>query len=231
MPTLTPIEGVPMGLIDIIVIGLVVAVIVTRFTKFKLPKDPRDTAARRTDFDRLRGKPLIREDAPRDVTAEAQASRVDDTARPRKPSAKELQAAAKNLTGMAKVKALDPAFNEADFVDGAKAAYGYFNSCWNAKDEEGLANLCAPALFDRLRLQLQDDRLWEETHVDAITDAAIVEARVHGKTAVIDVMFETLEREGSSAARAVKRLWVLARPLGSDDPNWELQDIKTTVDA
>lgn len=221
-----------MGLIDIIVIGLVIAVIVTRFTKFKLPKDPRDSAARRADVERLRGRPLLRDDEPRDVTAQAQATKLDDAPNPvRKPSAKDLQAAAKGLTGMAKIKALEPGFNEADFIDGAKGAYGYFYTCWNAKDEEGLANLCAPALFDRLMVQLQDERMWEETHVDEITDVAILEARVHGKTAVIDVAFDTLEREGTSAARRVKRLWVLARPLGSDDPNWEVQDIKTTVDA
>ncbi len=225
-----------MGLIDIIVIGLVIAVIVTRFTKFKLPKDPRDSATRRADLDRLRGRPLIRDeeprDHPRDVTAHAQATKVEEAAKPaRKPSAKELQAAAKGLTGMAKIKALEPGFNEADFMDGAKSAYGYFYECWNAKDEEGLANLCAPALFDRLMVHLQDARMWEETHVDEIVRTAILEARVHGKTAVLDVAFDTLEREGNSAARPVSRVWVLARPLGSDDPNWEVQDIKTTVNA
>lgn len=223
-----------MGLIDIIVIALVVAVVVTRFTKFKLPKDPRDSATRRADLDKLRGRPLIRDEAPRDVTPVAEASRMEvEPPKPsRKPSAKDLQAAAQGLSGIAKVKALEPGFDEAEFIEGAKGAYGYFYSCWNAKDEEGLENLCAPALFDRLQVQLHDARVWQEVHVDEITEATLGDARVHGKTAVIDVTFATREREGNvSAARAVKRQWVLARPLGSEDPNWELQDIKTTVDA
>ena len=222
-----------MGLIDIIVIGLVLVAVVTRFTKFKLPKDPRDSAARRADLDKLRGRPLLRDDAPRDVTPLAQASKVEaEPARPaRKPSAKDMQAAAKGLTGLAKVKALEPGFNEAEFLDGAKSAYGYFYACWNARDEDGLDNLCAPALYGRLLVQLQDERLWEEVHVEEITSVTLGEARVHGKTAVIDVDFETVERDGASVPRPVKRRWVLARPLGSEDPNWELQDIKTTVDA
>jgi predicted lipid-binding transport protein (Tim44 family) len=86
-------------------------------------------------------------------------------------------------------------------------------------------------LFDRLKVQLDDNRMREAIHIDDIEDARILDARVHGKTAVIDVEFTSQEREGKSAARTVKRIWVLARPLASEDPNWELQDIKTTVDA
>lgn len=217
-----------MGLIDLIVMVLVVVVVVTRFTKFKLPTDTRDKAARRSDLERLRGRPLLRDDEPVvDVTPAAD----EPKPAPRKPSARELQEAAKGLTGLAKIKVLEPGFQEADFVDGAKSAYGYFYTCWNAKDEDGLDNLCAPALYGRLLTQLHDDRVWEPVTVDEIVSAEIGEARVHGKTAVISVEFETLERMGDSAARTVHRTWVLARPLGSEDPNWELQDIRTTTDA
>jgi predicted lipid-binding transport protein (Tim44 family) len=213
-----------MGLIDLIVMVLVIAVVLTRFTKFKLPTDPRDKAARRADIERLRERPLLRDEAPAEMAEEPKPA-------PRKPSARELQEAAKGLSGLAKVKALEPGFHEADFLEGAKAAYGYFYTCWNARDEEGLDNLCAPALHGRLLTQLQDDRVWEPVAVDEITLATLGDARVHGKTAVIDVHFETVERMGDSAARPVQRTWVLARPLGSEDPNWELQDIRTTTDA
>ena len=217
-----------MGLIDIIVIVLIAAAVITRFTKFKLPKDPRDRANRRADLDRLRGRPLLREDQPGmvDVTPDDEVKPV-----PRKPSARDLQEAAKGLSGMAKVKVLEPGFNEEDFLDGAKAAYGYFYTCWNARDEAGLDDLCAPALFGRLMTQLQDDRVWAPVTVDEVVSVRIAQARVHGKTAILDVDFEALEREGDSAARTVRRQWVLARPLGSEDPNWELQDMHITADA
>ena len=64
-----------MALIDIIVLVLVVVIVVTRFTKFKLPKDVRDRQARRADLDRLRGRPLVRDDEPAvvDITPVAEA--------------------------------------------------------------------------------------------------------------------------------------------------------------
>ena len=216
-----------MALIDLIVLVLVVVIIVSRFTKFKLPKDPRDKAARRADLDRLRGRPLLRDDEPKvvDITQAAEV-RKSPVAKPKNAGFE----AAKNLTGVAKIKALEPSFDEEVFLDGAKAAYGYFYTCWNAKDEEGLANLCAPALFDRLEIEMNDNS-WEQVEIDDITSVRVVDARVHGKTAVIDVAFDTVEREGSASPKPVKRTWVLARPLGSEDPNWELEDIKTGADA
>lgn len=217
-----------MGLLDIIVIVLVLLAVGSRFTKFKLPKDPRDSSARRSDLDRLRGRPLMRDDKPEpvDVTAEAEATR----SAPRKPTLKESKELAKGLSGIAKIKALEPSFDEDTFLEGAKAAYGHFYTCWNAKDEEGLEDLCAPALMGRITNEL-NDKSWQPVLIDDMTHIGVAEARVHGRTSVIEVDFEALEREGTSAPRAVKRRWVLARPLGSEDPNWELEDIKLQPDS
>lgn len=218
-----------MGLIDIVVIVLVVVAIASRFTKFKLPRDTRDKAARRGDLDALRGRPLLRDDVPKvvDITQQAEATPV----KPRKPSQKEMMDAAKGLTGMAKIKALEPGFDEAVFLDGAKSAYTYFYTTWNARDQVGLDNLCAPKLYDRLMTELHDDAIWQPVQVDAITSAEVVNARVHGRTVVMEVDFEAVQREGNASARTMRSRWVLARPLGSEDPNWELQDIKTGMDA
>lgn len=216
-----------MGLLDVIVLVLVIVAVVSRFTKFKLPKDLRDKHSRRADLDRLRGRPLLRDDQPEavDVTAQAEAVRP-----PRKPAFKEMQAAAKNLTGMAKIKALEPSFDEAAFLDGAKGAYGYFYTCWNAKDEQGLDDLCAPGLHGRLLNEL-NDKAYAPVEVEYILSAEVLDARVNGRTAIIDVQFVTLEREGNSVARERTSVWVLARPLGSEDPNWELQDIRVRADS
>ena len=213
-----------MGLVDILVILLVVLIVVTRFTKFKLPKDPRDSAARRADYDRLKNRPLVRDEAP-----QMQGQMVDVTpqAKPasRKPSFKDLQESAKGLSGMAKLKVLEPGFDEAVFLEGTKDAYGYFYECWNARDEDGLDNLCAPQLYGRLITELQDDDAWKPLTVDQIAGIRVAEVRVHGKTAIIDVDFEVVEREDGGVAKTVKRRWVLAKPIGSEDPNWELQDV------
>lgn len=233
-----------MGLIDIIVLALVLAFVVSRFTKFKLPKDPRDTATRRSDLERLRGRPLVRDDEPNvvDITPVTESKTVGKTAdkaagqpeapkAPRKPSLKELQEQAKGLSGMAKIKVLEPGFDEAAFLEGAKGAYTYFNTRWNARDEDGLHNLCAPGLFDRLVPELHDDKTWQPITIDEITNATVAGARVHGKTVVMDVDFTAVEREGKGAPVTRTSRWVLARPLASEDPNWELQDIKTGMNA
>jgi predicted lipid-binding transport protein (Tim44 family) len=217
-------------MIDLIVIALVAAIVVSRFTKFKLPKDPRDAAQRRNDLDLLRGKPLMRDDAPSnvvDITAQTEARKAEAAG---KPTAQASREAVKHLSGLAKIKALDSGFREEDFLEGAKAAYGYFYQSWNAKDEEALENLCAPGLYDRVAVELQSDD-WQPVQVDDLRDAEILSARVHGKTAVIEVQFESVEREGEGTPRTMRRRWVLARPLGSEDPNWELESMTTGADA
>lgn len=217
-------------MIDLIIIALVAAIVVSRFTKFKLPKDPRDAAQRRSDLDRLRRNPLVRDDAPNnvvDITAQTEARKAEDA---RAPAAQASREAAKHLSGLAKIKALDGNFREEDFLEGAKAAYGYFYQSWNARDEDGLANLCAPALYDRMVMEMQGED-WQPVQVDDLRDAEILSARVHGKTAVIEVQFDSVEREGEGAPRTMRRRWVLARPLNSDDPNWELESMSMGADA
>lgn len=225
-------------MIDLIVIALVAAIVISRFTKFKLPKDPRDAQGRRGDLERLRRNPLVRDDAPNvvDITAQAEARKAENAPEPKDTAARAAEKAraareaAKHLSGLAKIKALDSRFQEEEFLEGAKAAYRYFYDCWNAKDEEGLANLCAPGLYDRVSMELADSD-WQPVKVDDLRDATIVTARVHGKTAVVEVQFETTEREGDAAPRTMQRRWVLARPLGSEDPNWELESMRTGADA
>ena len=221
-------------MLDLIIIALVAAIVVSRFTKFKLPKDPRDRAQRKGDLDRLRRPPTPREDGSNvvDITAATEAIPATSQAAPASKAKQERaqREAAKNLTGLAKIKALDTGFDEQAFLDGTRQAYLFFYTCWNAKDEEGLAKLCAPTLHDRLVAEMAD-RSWRPVQVDEIFEVELKNARVHGKTAVIEVQFDTREREGTMPARALQRRWVLARPLGSDDPNWELEDIHTGADA
>lgn len=215
-------------MIDLIVIALVAAIVVSRFTKFRLPKDPRDSAQRRSDLDRLRGKPLVRDDAPNvvDITAQTAARKADERKAPVPAKAAEV----KHLSGLAKIKAMEPGFKDETFLEGAKAAYAYFYQSWNAKDEEALANLCAPGLYDRLISELHSAD-WQPVQLDDLRDAEIVNARVHGKTAVIEVQFDSVECEGEASPRQLQRRWVLARPLNSEDPNWELESIRTGADA
>jgi len=205
-----------MALIDIIILIGVAVFVVTRFTKFKLPKDPRDKAARRADWGRLGAEPR-RDPAPA-------------AAHPPKPKTV-ARGAAKDLQGMDKIRALEPAFDEAAFLDGAKAAYRYFYERWNARDRDGLDDLCAPALLARLTARWEDPAEPAQIMVQEVGEARIRGARVHGRTAIVEVEFAAVHREDGHAPRPVASRWTLARPLASDDPNWELEDMTTGMDA
>jgi hypothetical protein len=59
----------------------------------------------------------------------------------------------------------------------------------------------------------------------------ILHARVNGKTAVLEVEIPATVRVGKAGPRVVRDRWVLARALGGDDPNWELQSLSRGQDA
>lgn len=209
-------------LLDILIIALVAFVVITRFTKFKLPKDPRDKAARKADLERLR-RPLLRDDEPAapqqpiDITPLAEARVTPMKAKAPKLTPRDV----KHLDGLEQIKALEPSFSEKTFLEGAKSAYLYFVQVWNAKDEQGIENLTAPALTARLLTELEATS-YAPIGAITLTSTVIDSARVHGKTAVLDVLFE-----GEEAGTPFRRRWTLARPLNSEDPNWDVQDMQS----
>jgi predicted lipid-binding transport protein (Tim44 family) len=224
-----------MSLIDVLVIALIGALVASRFLKFKLPKDDRPAAQKRADLEKLRhlwGERPVDPAAPKqgqgvtEVMQPAREKPLKEVGRSKAPSAPD----AKNLIGVAKIAALDPSFVESDFLAGARAAYGYFYACWNAKDEAGMDNLCAPTLLNRVVGEWRAAD-YAPVVVDEVTDARISTARVTGKTAIVEVAFTAVHRVGSAVPRPVRSTWVMARAMNSEDPNWELQDQREQADA
>lgn len=223
-----------MALIDIIVVVLVLAFVVSRFTGFSLPKDPRKPQERRSDWEQMKQK--FGQPQP---PAEAAPAAVKTSKKPAKAKAD-----LSGLSGLEQIRALDESFDEDTFKQGVESAYRYFYDCWNKLDEEGLDNLCGTALMDKLEVQLAEHRKHKtkpQVLVNSIDNVDIAEASVKGRSAVIDVIITATQSEDEIGVGPVKKRkggasgpvvhrhqvrWVLARALGSDDPNWELQDIK-----
>lgn len=218
-----------MALIDLLIVVVVAVFIITRFTKFKLPTDERPKDERAGDWRNLLNRTQQpRSDRPVGERAKPARERVVDTTARRvvKPAPKKVDLT--GLDGLGQIKALDPAFDDARFVDGAKAAYRYFYDRWNASDEGGLADLCAPQLLNQLVLQLEAyDNRGEQPHVEIKepVEASIAGARVNGRTAVIEVEFMVYQAVDGGPMHLVRSRWTLARPIGSEDPNWELQQV------
>lgn len=213
-----------MALIDLLITGLILVVVISRFIKFNLPKDPRARGQRGNDFNQwLAG--MARGASPE-----------TGTPRRKKPAKPVVDVAA--LDGLAKLKALDAGFDEDSFKQGTAAAYRYFYTSWNAMDVPALDKLCGPELLAQLEASLEDYRERGATPQVVVSDVRsvdIVDADVKAKTAVVRARIvavqsddEVVAGKGANQAqpREVVVEWVLARPLTSDDPNWELQRIE-----
>jgi predicted lipid-binding transport protein (Tim44 family) len=221
-------------LLELLVLGLVVLFIVTRLTGFKLPTDTRDAASRKAELERLFGKKRASSNRAREAydtpsTPEQAAAEEAEApaAKPRRaaPTARDVA----HLSGLEQLKALDSNFDLPNFMEGAIAAYGYFYDCYNARDNEGIINLCGPALEESV---LQD---WETNPaaivVEGEPEPSFKEARIHGRTALVTLAFTANHRVGKGAPKPTRSIWVFARALNSADPNWEVQSITPAADA
>lgn len=221
--------------LDLVIIGLVLAVVVSRFFNFKLPTDTRDAAARKAEFEQLFGRRKAQREAQREAyqetpadEAEADEAPAEAPATPRRKAALGPRDVA-HLEGVEQIKALDPAFDRADFIAGAIAAYGYFYECYNARDQEGIINLCGPQFEQEVLAE------WAENPAKIVVEsepkASLQQARLNGRTAVLEVLFTATHRVGKAGPQTVRAVWVFARAVGSPDPNWELQTIQPQADA
>lgn len=220
-----------MSVWDVVVLVLVGALVVSRFLIFKLPKDSRDKATRKkaykADLQQVFGKLGSRDlqtqkEVEKDLQPEKKPAEAPVV---KKLRLKELE----SMSGLDQVKAMDSAFDETRFLDGARRAHAYFYQCWNARDLDGLAGLCAPVLTNRIAAQWEDD--WHKMNVGDVSEARIVSARVSGRTAIVEAELVASHKEKRGVARTVTSRWLLARAIGSTEPDWELEDMRVEADA
>jgi len=209
-----------LDLLIILAIGIFVA---TRFFGFKLPDDPTPKGKREG------WKDLIDKLQPPNPHQPAEQKSDGIPLETQKAAAKKPV----KLTGLAAIKEADPGFEEATFLHGVEKAYHYFYESWNAQDEEALAHLASPQLMENLAPQMEDFETRDtipNVAVEKITHLRIESARLAGRTAIIEVSITAKQREGEGTKtgplQTVTQTWVLARPLTSSDPNWELANIK-----
>lgn len=105
-------------------------------------------------------------------------------------------------------------FTERDFLQGAKQAYAFFQEMLKKEDWEALGNLCAPHLIHELRANETKPKPSGTLKATALT------SEVTGRTAFVDVKFESTKTENAE-------IWTFAKSLNTEDPNWELEEIQT----
>ncbi len=225
-------SGLPF--VDIIFFALVAGFIILRL---------RSVLGKRTGTERPRD-PFAKPPAP----AEAPDSRRsgDVVALPRRDGADLGAATAAGSLGgaLTQIKLADPAFDEAKFEEGARAAFDYIVGAFAAGERAKLKPLLSEevyANFEQAIAAREEAGHKAETTLVRIKSADIVEARMEGQSAFVGVKYVseqinvTRDAEGKVVEGNPDRIteatdiWTFARNTRSSDPNWTL--VRTDVPA
>jgi predicted lipid-binding transport protein (Tim44 family) len=138
------------------------------------------------------------------------------------------------LSGLAAVRARDPAFDIGQFLSGAKGAYEMIVKAFASGDRPALRNLLAPnvmASFDTAIAAREAEGRTESVEFLHAPRADLEKAEVGGATdlARLTVRFLAEFRSRSKGPegeavddRRTAELWTFERNLKSRDPNWML---------
>lgn len=216
-------------MVELLIIVAVGYFIYHQFSKHDLPKSKKGSKRSTTHKAHKRRDKSTILDFPQKT-----ASAVKTSVKSKKPQSTDYA----HLSGIAQVKAADKTFAEKDFLKGAQAAYTYYYDAWNKKDDKTLTNfLGAKLLDDTIRTFNKLDEEQRTPHVEITDlDATIVDGRVVGRTALVDVKFTATQSENmlnaagktiepKADAKKVTTIWTLARVIDSEDPNWSLEAI------
>jgi predicted lipid-binding transport protein (Tim44 family) len=214
--------------IEIVIFAMIAAFLVYRL---------RSVLGRRTGEEQQRPNPFTtRAGQPDNVIPlpSRERSRADDAAMTDEP----LSLAA----SLDQIKAADPSFDEKHFLDGAKAAFQMIVGSFAAGDAAALRPLLADdvfASFDRVIRERQSRGETDETRVERVREAEVVEARLdQGRYAVVTVRLVSDQinvlraRDGAviegdpKAVVEANDVWAFARDTQSRSPNWALIEIK-----
>ncbi len=136
-----------------------------------------------------------------------------------------------------RLKALDPDYDERDFLRGARAAFEWIVAVFSRGDRAELENLLSPQLMARFeeaidRREAAGETL--ETTVSAVRSAMIEDVEIHESVITITVEFISdqvkVVRDAAGAVidgdpdrfETLTDIWSFRRDIRSGDPNWQL---------
>lgn len=140
---------------------------------------------------------------------------------------------------LTQIKIMEPGFEEKNFLNGARAAFGMIVEAFAKGDLATLKPLLSRDMYDAFAADVRDREnqgLKRETHVERVRVADIERARLVGSTAYVTVRFVsdqvdfTRDRDGKLVEGSdehgveVTDVWTFSRDLRSRDPNWLLSE-------
>lgn len=139
--------------------------------------------------------------------------------------------------GLAQIRNADSAFDPAEFVNGARAAFEMIVASFSAGDRDTLRPLLSDEVYENFAgaiVERADKSQTMETTLVGIRSADIVEATMDGRVAFVTVKFVTEQIEvvrdaagevvsgDPSRVATVTDIWTFARNTRSRNPNWTL---------
>lgn len=215
-------SGIPYG--DIIVIGAIAAFILLRYRAMLGEKTGRDLS----DVSR-----------PRPVSELEPVIQLPERDHARKKAILSMVETGPFADQFSTMRAIDPEFNQTDFLTGAKAAFEMVVEAYNNADHDTLKMLLSDRIYKEFKQSLEanekEGRTVHSTLV-AIVKAEITDAKLRGNKATITVDFlseqiplvrnaegEIIEGN-ASMQEAVEDEWIFERDLKSSDPAWKVTE-------
>lgn len=230
-----------MGL-DIIVYAIVAGVIISRLWS---------VLGRRDGDERQRPNPFVAPVAPPSDGAPPPDNGGILLLPDRKPKDSEEKPPVLTASGLAmdslagrldQVKKLDAAFNEKQFLQGAKTAFGGIVTAFAAGDLSAVGRVLSPAMREHFQQAIAARAAAEqtlETRIDSITEAEVTAAKIEETNVVLTVHFASKQvnvvrdKSGNivsgnpTRAEDAEDLWTFARDTKSPDPNWLLVETRS----
>ena len=144
--------------------------------------------------------------------------------------------------GLAQIKALDPAFDEKFFVQGARAAFEMIVTAYAQGETAVLRPLLSDDVYDSFAQEIRRRSAAGETHetrIERFKDVDLLEARVDGRTALVTIKIVSdqmnVTRDSTGAVLdgdpvglvELVDIWTFSRNTRSRDPNWSLVETRT----
>ena len=121
-------------------------------------------------------------------------------------------------------------FDEADFLEGAKAVYTRLQNSWDKRDMNDIAQFATSAVLNEIKQQAIEDPGPSQTDV-MLVNARLLEAKNEGTKIVATVYYDVLLREdpAQSQPSQVREVWHFVKESGSDSM-WKLDGIQQLED-
>ena len=156
-----------------------------------------------------------------------------------------VQDAANDGHGMDALRRAEPSFSEAQFLDGARAAFGIILSAYAEGDIAQLKRLLSYDLLQSFTQSIQQRASDGEAlsiTIEDISHVSILNAQVFDNIASVTVDFHStqtrmitdeggnvIEDEGTGKLELVD-IWTFERDLTLSDPNWKLAETESPED-